>query len=56
VPITCETRGRTVTSNPAAGEQYRQSDEWYKLQTPPGTQAEYATAVYADKRGSVPQC
>ncbi len=56
VPIVCETKGRTVTSNPAAGEQYRQSDKWYKLQTPSGTQPEYATAVYADKHGSVPQC
>ncbi len=56
VPIVCETKGRTVTSNPAAGEQYRQSDEWYKLQTLSGTQPEYATAVYADKHGSVPQC
>ena len=56
VPIVCETKGRTVTSNPAVGEQYRQSDEWYKLQTPPGTQPEYATAVYADEHGSVPQC
>lgn len=56
VQIVCETKGRTVTSNPAVGEQYRQSDEWYKLQTPPGTQPEYATAVYADEHGSVPQC
>lgn len=56
VSIVCETKGRAVTSNPAAGEQYRQSDVWYKLQTPPGTQPKYATAVYADEHGPVPQC
>ena len=54
VPIVCEKSGRHISSQ--LGEQYRQSDEWYKLQTPPGTQPEYATAVYADKHGSVPQC
>jgi hypothetical protein len=56
VSIVCKTKGRTVTSNPADNEQYRQDDVWYKLQTPPGTQPEYATAVYADEHGPVPQC
>ena len=55
-PIVCETTGRTVTSDPSVGEQYRQSNEWYKIQTPPGQQPEYATAVYADEHGTVPQC
>jgi TIR domain len=56
IPIVCRITGRTITSNPAIGERHRQSNEWYKLQTPPGAQPEYASAVYADEHGSVPQC
>jgi hypothetical protein len=54
--VVCSTTGRTVTSSPASGEEYRKSKEWYKLQIPAGQQPEYATAVYADVRGSVSQC
>jgi hypothetical protein len=43
----CKTQGREVHSDPKAGEQNRQSDEWIRIHGSPG-ETEYATAVYVE--------
>ena len=53
-PVECETEGRTVTSHPEVGEQYRQSDEWYEIRV--GEHTYWVTAVYADIQGNPPHC
>lgn len=53
--VLCEETGRTVTSDPSAGEAYRRSNRWYEIQA--GGQEFFATAVYADVSGGpVPKC
>ena len=53
VPI-CEAIGRTVTSDTAVGESYRQSDKWYEVEV--GSTHYFATGTYADVTGHVPAC
>ena len=45
MPAVCKTKGRTVSSNPAAGDRPRTSDDWIRIKGSPG-QTQYATAVY----------
>lgn len=45
MPAICKTKGRKVSSNPAAGDRPRTSDDWIKIVGSPGL-TQYATAVY----------
>jgi hypothetical protein len=43
----CITTGRTVTSDPASGEQAKRSDQWVRIAGPPGV-VQYATLTYGE--------
>jgi len=47
VPAVCITNGRTVASDPSAGELLRRSSSWVRIDAVPDVQ-QYATLVYAD--------